>query len=69
MFKRYDQRRVVSVERQVAQGTSRAVVAVLTATGRGTGIKTIYLERLNATCRTFLAPWYAWYCSSCTPKQ
>jgi hypothetical protein len=29
----------------------------LTATGRGTGIKTIYLERLTATCRTFLAPW------------
>ena len=56
MVKRYVQRRVVSVERRVVQGTSEAITAVLAATGGGTGINTAYIERLNATFRASLAP-------------
>jgi transposase-like protein len=56
MVKRYVQRRVVSVERRVVQGTSEAIAAVLAATGGGTGINTADIERLNATFRASLAP-------------
>jgi transposase-like protein len=56
MVKRYVQRRVVSVERRVVQGTSEAIAAVLATTGGGTAINTAYIERLNATFRASLAP-------------
>jgi transposase-like protein len=55
VVKRYVQRRVVSVERRVVQGTAEAVAAVLAASG-STGINTAYIERLNATFRASLAP-------------
>jgi hypothetical protein len=54
--KRYIQRRVVSIERRVVRGTAEAIAAVLAATGSGTGIKTAYIERLNATFGASLAP-------------
>jgi transposase-like protein len=56
VVKRYVQRRVASVERRVVQGTAEAIATVLAATGSGTGINTAYIERLNATFRTSLAP-------------
>ena len=56
VVKRYVQRRVVNVERRVVQGTAEAIAAVLAATDGGTGIKTAYIERLNATFRASLAP-------------
>jgi hypothetical protein len=56
VVKRYVQRRVVSVERRVVRGTAEAIAAVLAATHSGTGIKTAYIERLNATYRASLAP-------------
>jgi hypothetical protein len=35
----------------VIQGTAEAILAVLLATGTGTGINTAYIERLNASFR------------------
>jgi len=49
-------RRVVSVVRRVVRGTAEAIAAVLARTGGGTGINTAYIERLNATFRSALAP-------------
>jgi hypothetical protein len=56
VVKRYAQRRVVSSETRVAQGTAPAVAAVLAATGTGKQINTAFIERLNATFRGRLAP-------------
>ena len=56
VVKRYVQRRVVSVRQRVVEGTAEAIAAVLAATGTGTGIHTAYIERLNATWRSALAP-------------
>jgi len=56
VVKRYTQRHVVSVSRRIVQGTSTAISAVLTATHTGTDINTAYVERLNATFRSSLAP-------------
>jgi hypothetical protein len=56
VVKRYVRRRVVSVEQRVVRGTVEAMAAVLEATGRGTGINTAYIERLNATSRSALTP-------------
>jgi hypothetical protein len=56
VIKRYSQRRVVNVERQVVRGTEAAIVAVLAAFQSGTGINTAYIERLNTTFRVSLAP-------------
>jgi hypothetical protein len=49
VVKRYSQRRVVNVERQVMRGTEAAIVAVLAAFQSGIGINTAYIERLNTT--------------------
>jgi hypothetical protein len=54
--KRYVRRRAVGVEQRVGRGTAQAITAVLAATGGGTQINTVYIERLNATFRTSLAP-------------
>ena len=54
-FKRYARRRVVKVVHRVVRGTPQAIAKVLTATG-GTVINTAYIERLNATFRSALAP-------------
>jgi transposase-like protein len=56
VVKRCVQRRVVSVSRQVVRGTAEAIEKVLKATGTGSGINTAYIERLNATFRSVLAP-------------
>jgi hypothetical protein len=57
-IKRYAQRRVVAVARQVVRGTAEQVQAALAATqGRAEAvINTAYAERLNATFRAALAP-------------
>jgi transposase-like protein len=56
VVKQYARRRVVSVVRRVVRGTAEAIAAVLARTGGGTGINTAYIERLNATFRSALAP-------------
>jgi hypothetical protein len=56
VVKRYAQRRVVSCETRVAQGTAAEVAAVLEATRSGQQINTAFIERLNATFRARLAP-------------
>jgi transposase-like protein len=55
VIKRYAQRRVVKVVHRVVRGTAQAIARVLKATG-GTVINTAYIERLNATFRSALAP-------------
>jgi transposase-like protein len=56
VVKRYAQRRVISTSQRVVLGTAEAIRAVLEATATGTGIHTAYIERLNATFRSHLAP-------------
>jgi hypothetical protein len=56
VVKRYARRRVVSMEQRVVPGTVDALAVVLAATGRGTGINTASIERLNATFRSALTP-------------
>ena len=56
VVKQYAQRRVVSVRQRVVEGTVAGIAAVLAATGTGQGIHTAYIERLNATFRSCLAP-------------
>lgn len=56
VIKRYRQRRVVSSETRIVQGTTAEIGAVLAATGGGKQINTAYIERLNATFRGWLAP-------------
>lgn len=56
VIKRYVKRHVASVEQRVVRGTSAAIQAVLAATGTGTMINTAFIERLNATFRSRLAP-------------
>jgi transposase-like protein len=56
VVKQYAKRRVVGVTQRVVQGTADAIAAVLAATGTGHGIHTAYIERLNATFRSALAP-------------
>ena len=56
VVKQYAKRRVVSVQQRVVQGPPEAITAVLAATGTGHGIHTAYIERLNATFRSALAP-------------
>jgi len=56
VVKQYAKRRVASVRQRVVEGTADALVAVLEATGTGQGIHTAYIERLNATFRSALAP-------------
>jgi transposase-like protein len=54
--KQYAKRRVTSVKQRVVHGTEEAIAGVLEATGTGQGIHTAYIERLNATFRSALAP-------------
>src|SRR5207245_6270164 len=56
VVKRYAQRHVSSTSQRVVRGTAEAIGAVLEATATGTGIHTAYIERLNATFRSHLAP-------------
>jgi hypothetical protein len=56
VVKRYAQRHVVSVSQRVRLGTAEAIGTVLAATATGAGIHTGYIERLNATFRSHLAP-------------
>jgi hypothetical protein len=53
---RYAWHRVVTVVHRVVRGTATAIARVLNATGGGTVINTAYIERLNATFRSALAP-------------
>jgi transposase-like protein len=56
VVKRYAQRHVISTSQRVVHGTAEAIGNILEATGTGTGIHTAYIERLNATFRSHLAP-------------
>jgi transposase-like protein len=56
VVKQYAKRRVVSVKQRVVHGPLAAITAVLERTGTGQGIHTAYIERLNATFRSRLAP-------------
>ena len=56
VIKRYEKRRVVSVVHRVVRGTAEAIAEVLRKTRTGTVINTAYIERLNATFRSALAP-------------
>jgi transposase-like protein len=56
VVKQYARRHVVSVKQREVCGTAAAIAAVLGATGTGTTIHTAYIERLNATFRSALAP-------------
>jgi transposase-like protein len=56
VIKRYAKRRVVGVVHRIVQGTAQAIAEVLSRTRTGTVINTAYIERLNATFRSALAP-------------
>jgi transposase-like protein len=56
VVKRYAKRRVTHVEHRIVAGTAEAIDAALAATASGTVINTAYIERLNATFRSALAP-------------
>ena len=56
VVKRYAQERVIGVVHRVVRGTTEAIAAALAVTGGGTVINTAYIERLNATFRSALAP-------------
>ena len=47
---------MVSTSQRVVRGTAQAIGTVLEATATGAGIHTAYIERLNATFRSHLAP-------------
>ena len=55
VVKQYAQRRVVAVQRRVQHGSQRCAEAIVHATQVGLGVfNTAYVERLNATLRTWL---------------
>jgi hypothetical protein len=56
VIKHSAKRHVVGVTTRAVRGTLEAITAALTATGGGTAINTAYIERLNATFRSHLAP-------------
>jgi hypothetical protein len=56
VIKQSAKRRVVGVTTRAVRGTTEAILAVLAATGGGAVIHTAYIERLNATFRSRLAP-------------
>jgi transposase-like protein len=56
VVKQYAKRRVVSVTQKSVVGTPAAIRSKLKSTGGGTQINTAYIERLNATFRSVLAP-------------
>jgi transposase-like protein len=55
VIKRYAQRRVVSVERRIVQGSAAVVARLLRATQNGGVLNTAFIERLIATFRSRLA--------------
>jgi hypothetical protein len=56
VVEQYAQHRVVRGQQRVRCGTAEAITAVLEATETGHGIHTAYIERLNVTFRSALAP-------------
>jgi transposase-like protein len=56
VIKQSVQRRLKSVSRRVVKGSREAIKTVITATKTGTDINTAYIERLNATFRSYLTP-------------
>ncbi len=56
VVKSHKGRRLVEVTRRVVFGTAEAVAAAIARTKGGTQINTSYIERLNATVRSALAP-------------
>jgi transposase-like protein len=56
VVKSYAKRRVKGVARRAVRGTAEAIAARLGAVGGGSRINTSYIERLNATFRSRLAP-------------
>lgn len=56
VVKQYVQRHVVGVSRRIVAGSAAAIGAVMAATHSGTDLNTAYIERLNATFRSALAP-------------
>ncbi|HEU5101428.1 MAG TPA: hypothetical protein VFU22_20540 [Roseiflexaceae bacterium] len=55
VVKQYSKRRVTAVERRLAHGCLQAAEAIMQASQIGLGvINTAYIERLNATFRTWL---------------
>ncbi len=56
VVKQYAQRRVTGVRQRVVEGTAAAITTALTATKSGTTLNTAFIERLNATFRSCLAP-------------
>ncbi|MGE5756641.1 MAG: IS1 family transposase, partial [Planctomycetaceae bacterium] len=56
VIKQRSRHRLESVTRRVVQGAAATILAVLLATGTGTGINTAYIERLNATFRGAMTP-------------
>jgi len=55
VIKRYERRRVVGVERALAQGTAAEAQTLLEETQGGGVLNTAFIERLNATFRTRLS--------------
>lgn len=56
VIKQYRQRRMVSSTTRVVQGTQEQIEAGLAQSGGGKQINTAFIERLNATWRSRLAP-------------
>ena len=56
VVKQSAQRRVTGVRQRVVEGTAAAITTALTATKSGTTLNTAFIERLNATFRSCLAP-------------
>lgn len=56
VVKQYAKRRVTAVVQRFVRGTRERIEAVVRASGGGTGVNTAYIERLNATFRSRLAP-------------
>jgi transposase-like protein len=56
VVKSYAKRRLKAVAQRAVRGTAEAIAARLEAVGGGTQINTSYIERLNATFRSRLAP-------------
>jgi transposase-like protein/IS1 family transposase len=56
VVKQYQKKRVKAVAQHFLRGTKEQIEAVVKATGGGTGVNTAYIERLNATFRSRLAP-------------
>jgi transposase-like protein/IS1 family transposase len=56
VVKQYQKKRVTGVETRAIRGTREEIEAAVKASGGGNGINTAFIERLNATFRSRLAP-------------